>query len=158
MTILAEAVENRLSLDGIEQTTGLDEMPPLSSHVGRAVQFAADKSKERGSTQIQSRDLLYGALSVEKCSVTAAFRKRGILPEQIDFSDGDAPRAGGGPLIAGYNSDRPGGEDLLDITGEVESLVPSARLQESRSPDLARALRRLGHGQDVLHGEDGGVV
>ena len=117
---LAAAVELRLPAIGEYKPELLTELPPLSPHVRAALIAARGIADGRGS-QIQSRHLLYGVLSVEECSVTQALLNKNVRKEQIDLAaepSVDLTRA----EIAGYNADAAEGTDRLGITADVEAL------------------------------------
>jgi hypothetical protein len=58
----------------------LTALPPVSSHVRRALDGADRSARDDGSRSVRSRHLLAGALSVEDCDVVAALRERGVRP------------------------------------------------------------------------------
>ncbi|HET8891942.1 MAG TPA: P-loop NTPase fold protein [Candidatus Angelobacter sp.] len=61
----------------------LISLPPLSKHVSEALRNARAFAQERNDKSIRSRYLLYGALSVERCTVITALRDRGVDKENI---------------------------------------------------------------------------
>jgi KAP family P-loop domain/Clp amino terminal domain, pathogenicity island component len=118
--VLATAVEIHLPAPGVIEPATLTSLPSVSQHVRAAFVGARNIANAQKSDQIQSRHLLYGALSVEECTLIQALTARGVRKENIPFDD---LRAHARALaIAGFKSDQADGEDQLDIEKEVEAL------------------------------------
>lgn len=91
------------------------ELPLLTRHVRRALEEAWRIAEEDKEPMAHSRHLLSGVLSVSDCSVIKALLARGLRPEDALTTEK--------PLdLAGFYSDTPSGEDLLDIQNEVAAL------------------------------------
>ncbi len=144
-------------LEGIEEAIVPDpplavrdlELPPtISRHVAEAFEAArriaaATPAPDTGLPWIQSRHLLYGVLSVERCTVSQALRRagadKGKIPlgttaashdssEVVDVADDPAG------VIAGVRSDEATGPDLLDIGREVDALAKIIAAREVQPP------------------------
>lgn len=95
-------------------------MPVLSDHVRAALRAARTIARAHGGDDIiHTRHLLYGALSIQECSVIKPLIDAGLDKNRIELRKRDLPRKSG---IAGYRSDAVAGPDLLDIKRDVESL------------------------------------
>src|ERR1041384_6571512 len=99
----------------------LDKLPELAPETTRAMLAARDKAYEMKAPQIGSRYLLYGALSIKDNKLVTLLAEAGIRQENIPLTDAPAP-ALTAQTIARLNSDNAEGEDLLDITPDVNAL------------------------------------
>src|SRR5262249_43966885 len=85
LAVIFEAVESTMSVEKIAAQSWLKTgWEGHSSHAFEALW--AGRAIAGANAQIQSRHLLYGALSVEECDVVKAFLKRGIRKEEIDLT------------------------------------------------------------------------
>lgn len=105
----------------------VDRIPPSSAHVQKALSDALHIAEASGAAQLQSRHLLYGALSVDECHVVQALRERGIKKEDIQLTDpattpAPTPTRALPELLAGLHTDSTTGTDLLDLKHEVAAL------------------------------------
>nr|MBA2671787.1 TIR domain-containing protein [Gemmatimonadota bacterium] len=131
--IIETAVETDIPvIDGVYTVARLSALPPHSKHVREALIAARDVAGARGFPIVRSRHLLYGALSVEECSVIRPLLERGVRKEDILLED--TPPAAVGAAIAGFRSDEARGEDLLDITREVETLCSVLAARDVEPP------------------------
>jgi hypothetical protein len=127
--LLAEVVETRLPARNEYSPTLLSALPPLSSHARAALIAARNLADaDRAEAPVQSRHLIYGALSVDNCDVIQALQQRGVRKENIKLADEPELR------IAGFRSDNPDGNDLLGITREVEALCSVLAAKEVEPP------------------------
>jgi KAP-like P-loop domain-containing protein len=117
---IREAVEVDLPPLPATPPPTLTSLPPSSDHVRDAFVAARNIARVKRSPQVQSRHLLYGALSIEDCRVIRKLLEHNLRKEAITLSD--AAQAARALAIAGYRSDEVGGRDLLDISKEVEAL------------------------------------
>jgi ATP-dependent Clp protease ATP-binding subunit ClpA len=76
--VLAKAVEIHLPEPGIIEPLTLTSLPSASPHVRAAFVSARNIADAQKSDRIQSRHLLYGALSVEDCGIIKALTERGV--------------------------------------------------------------------------------
>jgi len=106
-------------------------LPPMSDHVRRALIAARDVADLYKSSSVRSRHLLYGALSITNCHVIQALLARGIRKEDIDLTE---TPSSSGHRIAGFDSDMPGGKDLLGIEKEVEALCAVLAAKDVEPP------------------------
>jgi hypothetical protein len=105
--------------------SSLTSMPPISRHVGEALDRAAAIAGAAHSPRIRSQDLLRGALSITGCSMVQALANQGLDLAALD------PPALRAPLLPGAAADtvpEPGEgrvreADRLGIAAEVEMLV-----------------------------------
>ncbi|HEY7027316.1 MAG TPA: P-loop NTPase fold protein [Gemmatimonadales bacterium] len=132
-TVLGESVEAALPRQGSYTPTELTELPGMSGHAQIAIEAAQAIADEKKSVQIQSRHLLYGALSIEHCHVIKALLDRGIRKEEIDLGDRTIPEVDEG-MIAGCSNDVAGGKDLLSIDDEVDALSALVAAREVKPP------------------------
>ncbi len=131
--VLSQAVELDIPRPDEYELTALTELPPVSKHVEAALRAARTTSLAGGSSQIQSRHLLHGALSVEDCAVIQALRARGVRADAIvlkDEADGDSLAI----AVVSCASDTPGGEDLLGIEHEVDALSALIASKDTTTP------------------------
>jgi len=164
---LVKGIPEPILIDPPAIVEDLDAPPAVSRHVGLALRLARETASifapaDEADQSIATRDLLYGALSVSRCTLVRALRQGGRLdPNRIVGLGGgpsvedsaaqiaqtgpgdaavevDAP-IGLGAVIAGFASDDAKGRDLLDIRREVDALgkVIAAR---DVSPPLAVGL------------------
>ncbi len=131
--LLSKAVETELPEGDDYTPTSSTALPKRSAHVEAAFRAAQAIADDRRSSQIQSRHLLYGALTVGECSVIELLHKRGIRKEGIPLGDAPAPESPLTPII-GAASDRPGGEDLLSLATEIDALSALVASRETRTP------------------------
>jgi KAP family P-loop domain len=118
--VLSKVVEVHLPPAGVIEPVTLTSLPAASKHVRAACVTARNIANAQESDHIQSRHLLYGALSVEECGLIKALIDHGVRKENISFDD---LRARARALaIAGFKSDEADGDDQLDIEKEVEAL------------------------------------
>jgi hypothetical protein len=118
--VLKEAVEADIASPPDGPPAVITTLPDLSGHVREALRNGRNIARAMGSDRIQSRHLIYGALSVEECAVIKVLRAHRVDKEKIVLTDNKAVSKPG--RIAGYGSDEVGVEDLLGIRKEVESL------------------------------------
>ena len=118
--VLLKAGPVNLPPPGVTESAHLASLPSVSQHVRATFINARNIANAQKLERIQSRHLLYGALSVEECDLVKALIKRGVRKENIPFDD---LRARARALaIAGFKSDEADGDDQLDIEKEVEAL------------------------------------
>ena len=118
--VLSKVVEVHLPPAGVIEPVTLTSLPAASKHVRAAFVTARNIANAQKSDRIQSRHLLYGALSLEECTIVKTLLDRGVRKENIPFDD---VRARARALaIAGFRSDEADGDDQLDIAKEVEAL------------------------------------
>ena len=115
--------------------------PRLSRHVSDALRHALEAVDE--SSRINSRELLYGLVALESCSVAKALRDARITPDRVLAWRRTEPA---GPLaipeaLAGFQSDSTGGPDLLNIGPEVDAI---ATVLAARKVDPPLALGLFG--------------
>lgn len=110
---------------------------PISRSVRRVLISARNKARELGSTTIDESHILFAALELPDHPIIESLKKQGITSDKIKF---DAPeRTGKSDFLAGVQSDTPSGEDLLDITPEVNALA-SVLAAKDADPPLALGL------------------
>jgi hypothetical protein len=95
--------------------------PACSGHVRQALAAAAQVANERQSQRVGAQHLIYGALSVDTCSVIERLVAAGVRRENIDLGE-PAPASRGALPIAEVSSDDPYGTNLLNIDRDVEAL------------------------------------
>ena len=130
---LARAVELRLPAPDEYTPTSPKLLPRRSGHVEAAFMAAQAIADSRGSPAIQSRHLLYGALSIAKCSVIKALLEKGVRPEDIHLDETSRPESLLTPII-GAASDRPDGDDLLELSNEIDALSALVASQDTKTP------------------------
>ena len=112
--------------------------PRLSKHVSDALALALNARQD--SSLVGSRELLYGLVSLDSCSVAEQLRAAGITPEAVlawrPPQDTGIPEA-----LAGFRSDTTGGPDLLNIGPEVDAI---ATVLAARTVDPPLALGLFG--------------
>jgi hypothetical protein len=131
--VLAGAVDLALLEPNGYKLGTMTRLPKLSRHVEAAFRAAMAAADARRSTRIQSRHLLYGALSIVKCSVIKALSDRGVQAADVQLDDGSPPADLLTPII-GAASDRPDGADLLDLAREIDALSALVASHETRTP------------------------
>jgi len=131
--VLGESVEVSLPRQGSYTPTELTELPTMSSHAQIAIEAAQGIADEKKSAQVQSRHLLYGALSLEYCHVIKALLDRGIRKDEIELSDRTIPEVDE-DVIAGCSNDVAGGKDLLSIDDEVDALSALVAARDVKPP------------------------
>ncbi len=121
LKLLSEIAERPLPRPGQYPFADVDAIPAASAHVRRALVEARRIADARGAAAVQSRHLIYGALSLEDCHVVQALRDKGVKRDDIPLTDpSPAPRLA--ELLAGLHTDSTKGEDLLDLKQEVAAL------------------------------------
>ena len=153
---LSKIAEADLPAFGSYRVTNLDRLPLASEHVQQALALAQKEAEARGSKQIQSRHLLFGALSVRECRAVSWMFERtpAIDPSQIDMtappskgggsttpateaaqSDGAAaPATDRGQRRARVAPDLPDGDDLLDVKREVRAICAVIAARDTSPP------------------------
>ncbi len=112
----------------------LSTIPGVSAHVGDAIDVAAELAGDDGVAQVQSSDLLRGALNITDCGMVRDLISGGLHPwEVIPSEEGEPPdeNAALGQLIAGTTADtvpEPGEgrvreADRLGIAADVDMLA-----------------------------------
>ena len=61
----------------------LTAFPPFSEHANKAMRLAVQRRAEQRTEWLRSRQLLYGALSVDECGLIKALQEHGIRKEDI---------------------------------------------------------------------------
>jgi len=112
--------------------------PPMSRHVRRVLIGARDKARGLGSKTIDESHILFVTLQMRDHPLIQILNMRGISSDQIKFEVAPEP-AINNDLLAGVQSDTPGGDDLLDITPEVNALA-SVLAAKDADPPLALGL------------------
>ena len=135
--LLEDVVEAVVPSDGAVPQP-LSAPPRLSGHVRQAVDEAVKVADDHPlpdglGRSIQSRHLLYGALSVADCAPIKALLERGIRKENIDLAE-LPPAPDDTAAIAGFKSDEAKGDDLLDIRREVEALAKVIAAKDVEPP------------------------
>lgn len=95
---------------------------PVSENVHKAINIARDKAKETGSP-VKEEHMLYGMLSTTRSSTVQALNALGITPDKVKLTSMTESAAKAALAQAGYKSDDPTGEDLLDIAKDVKVLA-----------------------------------
>ncbi len=112
----------------------LESLPELSAHAAAALLAAAALAKRQGTRQIHSRQLTYGALSIEACSVIDALGRHGVrneVPPAVDEGNAaDIPSLPPSqPLdvthsrLAGFSADTTLAKDSLAVGREALTLA-----------------------------------
>lgn len=140
-TNFSEVVETVLPKEGSYTPSQLTALPPTSKHVEKALIVARQVAGLQESDPIRSRHILYGALSIADCHVIQALvNQGGIRKENIDLATPPSQaKTASHPVIAGFDSDVPDGEDLLGVTKEVEALC-SVLVARAVEPPLSLGL------------------
>ena len=101
------------------------KLPPITPYVRMALVRARDKADATGSATVDDSHLLFGLLSLGDTDnlLIQGFNRQGITPEKIKLPVEVAPGTETARPQAGYKSDDPTGEDLLDISKEVNALA-----------------------------------
>ncbi len=116
--LIAAAGGIYISEERAKKLSNLTALPNCSGHVRDALIAASEIAKKTGAKRIESHHLLYGALAIDKCSLIAKLQSVGLRKENIELISSRPPEI----TIARLNSDDPDGDDLLNITKEVEAL------------------------------------
>jgi KAP family P-loop domain/TIR domain/Clp amino terminal domain, pathogenicity island component len=132
---IAPTDDPRNTLVDIIEESGL---PPISRNVRRVLIGARDKAKALGSKTIDESHILFAALEIPDHPIIEALKKRKITSDKVKFDAVQEP-APRNDLLAGVQSDTPAGEDLLDITPEVNALA-SVLAAKDADPPLALGL------------------
>lgn len=121
----------------------LTALPPLSAHVREAFEKAWELAQKRSSASvIDSRFLLYGALSVESCRVTQEllnFSER-IRKERIDLTEPaerdqrEADDAENDSIQISSISDAPAEDDSLGFKPYVEAIARFLTSKDTKPP------------------------
>jgi hypothetical protein len=101
------------------QPVEFHQLPPLSQNAVGALVAARDRADTDGSKIIEDTHLLFGVLSQTKSAIVQELNKRGITPDKVVFSAAVLPA----DTLAGYESDDPTGDDLMNITKDVNALA-----------------------------------
>jgi hypothetical protein len=101
------------------------KLPPITPYVRMALVRARDKANATRSATIDDSHLLFGLLSLGDTDnlLIQGFNRQGIMPDKIKLPVEVAPGTETARPQAGYKSDDPTGEDLLDISKEVNALA-----------------------------------
>jgi hypothetical protein len=138
-TLEARAKRALVVEEPVEQPpTELRGLPRLSRNARRALVAARDKAAESGSKTIEESHILFGVLAQKGTVTLRELNNRGITSDKVKLSGAPlspTPR----PALAGYQSDDPIGDDLLDITKEVNALA-SVLAAKDVGPPLALGL------------------
>ena len=94
----------------------LDAMPPLSKHVLEALEAAASLADKEAPSEIQSRHVLAGALTVESCGPIKELLARGVPPEIV-------PPPTPFSIEAVAKADEPTKQDLIGYRKIVDALA-----------------------------------
>ena len=111
----------------------LTALPLLSAHVREALLAANAAADTHGAKQIQSRHLIYGALSITHCGMIKRLLALNVDKDKIDLTPDKSPDPNA-PQIAGYQSDAPADQDLLGITHEVQALCAVLSAKDVQPP------------------------
>ncbi len=131
----------------------LTALPVLTPRVQQALQAARDIADKMGAAQIQSRHLLYGALSIKDSKLVTLLAQAGVRQEDVPLTDvvADAPA----PLqtIAKLNSDNAEGEDLLNIEPDVNALAAVIAVRDVATPLSIGLFGDWGSGKSFFMGK-----
>jgi hypothetical protein len=132
----------------------LDGMPTLSKNAREAVLQAAQNADERGSKEIRSSHLLYGALSLEQSKTAQALREIGVQPGDLRQWDRDEPEPGEESQPAGRQSERGQSDSHVSQIAVQLNAETLARLSQPARGALERAegMRAAG-GLEEIHME-----
>jgi hypothetical protein len=110
--------------------------PPITRYVRLALLRARDKADETSSPTINDSHLLFGLLSLAETDnlLIQALHNHGITADKVKLPSEDALTAQTAVTQPGYKSDDPTGEDLLDITKEVNALASVLAAKEVDPP------------------------
>lgn len=101
----------------------LDSLPPLlTPETVRALQAARDFADRMGSSQVQSRHLLYGALSIEDDRLVKLLAEAGVRRKDVPLTEAHSAPASVPASIAFVSADTSDGEDLLGFEPDVNAL------------------------------------
>jgi len=131
--------------------------PAISRHVGAALRAARDiasinSSKDRPERWIASRHLLYGALSVDRCSLVKALRRDGRLDkDRIDLADHGDPSRSATDLASNVDSAaqtaaQPGRPDApadADAPVSLDAAIAGFASDDAKGPDLLDIRREV---------------
>jgi KAP family P-loop domain len=108
----------------------LSELPPLSRHARGALIASFSTPRYQGAHTLESRHVLYGALSVKDCSVIELLKGRGLERDEIDIVARDR---------VDWVIDAPAEEDLLGRKPYAEALAKRLR-RIDRDPHSTKSL------------------
>lgn len=134
-----------------------EELPYLAPETTRAMLAARDKADEMKAPQIDSRYLLYGALSIKENKLVTQLAEAGIRQEDVPLTDAPAP-AMTAQTIARLNSDNAEGEDLLDITPDVNALSSVIAARDVATPLSIGLFGDWGSGKSFFMGKMRGQI
>jgi hypothetical protein len=112
--------------------------PPISPNVRRVLIGAREKARGLRSKTIDESHILFATLEIPDHPLIDNLKKQGITSDKIKFEIVAEPTVKA-DLLAGVQSDVPAGEDLLDITPEVNALA-SVLAAKDADPPLALGL------------------
>ena len=143
--MVAEQIPTISPSTGLPNVPPLESPPALSTHTSEALAraFAAVRA-ERATRLIDTRDLLYGLVSLEDCTVAEQLRDAGVTPDFVRAWQPPAPEPAERAIpeaLAGFRSDTTGGPDLLNIGPEVDAI---ATVLAARTVDPPLALGLFG--------------
>ena len=146
---LREILEVELPQFGSYDVRGIDQLPPVSGHVSKALVSAKNVAEANHSETVQSRHLFYGVLFVQECRAVKWLLDKRVDPTKIDMTappsapgrKGETPdqtaavKADGRPQQrARVAPDLPDGDDLLDVRREVEAICAVIAAHETSPP------------------------
>ncbi len=101
------------------------KFPRITQYVRLALVRARDTADAMTSAFIDDSHLLFGLLSLNDTDnlLIQGFNRQGITPDKVKLSNEATPGTETSRPQAGYKSDDPTGEDLLDISKEVNALA-----------------------------------
>lgn len=104
------------------KTSKIFQLPAVTARVLKALNAAETCAASVGSRQIQSRHLLYGALSVSESKLVSLLNAAGITQTSVPLNGDVVARTPIQESIVYVNSDNPEGKDFLDIERDVRAL------------------------------------
>lgn len=136
--LLEEEAERDFPRSDKYTPSALTSFPPLSAHAREALLAANAVAETHRAPQIQSRHLIFGALSITHCGMIKRLLDLEVDKDKIDLTPDQAAQSTTGKIagyqIAGYQSDGPADKDLLGITREVQALCAVLAAQDVKPP------------------------
>lgn len=102
------------------QPLSLTFVPDLTPETNQAFRAGRDTADANGATQIQSRHLLYGALSVKGNALVRLLAEAGVTPADVPLVEAEPARVP--RSIAFVSADTSVGQDLLGFEADVNAL------------------------------------
>lgn len=134
----------------------LDKLPDLQPETVRALQAARDIADTMGAAQIQSRHLLYGALSIKDNALVELLVEAGVRQEDVPLTETETipvPKA-----IAFLNADTSAGEDLLGFEADVNALSAIIAAKATETPLSIGLFGDWGSGKSFFMGKLEGCI